>query len=157
MDGWSVTVVFLKFISNFTAGWADTPGALLTSWQPECKKDKNKILWLTSRSTLYMWRKCGSTSVRHERCLLFCCMKTGRVLICWVRCQWYFLTVVLPVMTSFPAVALSLVSPVRRCLVRHLYVLKPSSGLTLRICSSPDGRTTYLPSKRLHNRLGSVG
>ncbi len=50
-------------------------------------------------------------------------------------------------MTSLPAVALSLVSPVSLCLVRHLYVLNPSSGLTLRICSSPEGSTTYFPSE----------
>ena len=53
---------------------------------------------------------------------------------------------VLPVITSFPAVALNLVSPVRRCLVRHWYVFFPSSLLTFLICSSPDGKTTYFPS-----------
>ena len=53
---------------------------------------------------------------------------------------------VLPVITSFPAVALNLVSPVRRCLVRHWYVFFPSSLFTFLICSSPDGKTTYFPS-----------
>ena len=53
---------------------------------------------------------------------------------------------VLPVMTSLPAVALNLVSPVRRCFVRHWYVFLPSSLFTFLICSSPDGKTTYFPS-----------
>ena len=64
---------------------------------------------------------------------------------------------VLPVITSFPAVALNLVSPVRRCLVRHWYVFFPSSLLTFLICSSSDGKTTYFPSclKREERTLGT--
>ena len=62
---------------------------------------------------------------------------------------WSFLANVvhhLPVMTRRPLVADSLVSPVSLCLVRHWYVLYPSSGPTSRMWSSPDGSTRYFPS-----------
>ena len=47
-------------------------------------------------------------------------------------------------MTSLPAVALSFVSPVRRCWVRQRKLLLPSSTDTLEMCSSPEGSTRYL-------------
>ena len=40
--------------------------------------------------------------------------------------------------------------PVSLCFVRHLYVLNPSSAVTLRIWSSPEGSTTYLPSANMN-------